>query len=557
MSRGRFVRLRRPSEVRLRRIALLVQVLAALGCAPQEQGPLPRVVSAKPSGSVPPDAVSVEIAFSAAIDPAGIEDGRFFALCRREDLHDVVTQAETEGGLTPAAPIVPARRALLEGGTRAALTPTAPLEPERAWAAIVSRRVRSADGRLVLDPEGRARTFALLFDTGPAADRVAPRGRWMLPPHGPAPANLSAIRVKFDESVSGSLALSAGTAAAAAPVAPAADILGLDLSSPLPPGPLAVDVSAVHDAAGNAAVAIAPLEVSACSSTTAPAIAADVRATPGDLSIEIRTTLAGMGRLVAELSTNPGDPACGIAPASPSTTTWTSEVAPCPGWDPCKPAAAACPATVELRGLCPGQPVRVRLTSEDLAGHRGEPGAWKNVTSLPPHPGPVLTEVLADADSPEAGGEYAEVANLGTGDADLVGYSLAKRSASGSFTRCPLVASAGGPVPPGGHALVVGGSYDGRYPLPAGTPVYRCGATALDGGLANDRAVALALEDPLGQLVSAMGVAEPAPRCTQGSLERIHPGGPDAASNLACPGVRTPGVCNRSTPPEECPRRPW
>ncbi len=537
---------------RLRRVALL---LASLGCAPQDPGPLPRVVSAAPTGTVPPDAVAVEIVLSAPLDGAGIEDGRFFALCRREDLHDVATQAESEGGLGGSAPVVPARRALTAGGTRAVLTPAAPLEPGRRWAAVLSRRVRSADGRPVLDAEGHSRTFALLFETGAPADATAPQGRWVLPPHGPAPSNVVALRVSFDEPVSGELALGPGAPAASA-VAPGPDVLGLDLLGPLSPGPLPIDLRGVHDAAGNAAASIASLEVSACPSTAAPGIA-DVRTAPGELSVRLQATLADMGRLVAELSADPGDPACGIAPESPATTTWIGEVAACPGWDPCAPAAAACPASLDLRGLCPGRRVRVRLASEDLAGHRGAPGAWTEIASLPPRPVPVLTEVLADADSPEAGGEYAEVANVGTGDADLAGYTLAKRSASGSYTRCQLASLAGGPVSPGGHALVVGAAYDGRYPLASGTAVYRCGATALAGGIANDRPVALALEDPLGQVVSTAGIAEPAPRCTQGSLERIHPGGPDAASNFACPGVKTPGVCNRSTPPEECPRRPW
>jgi hypothetical protein len=302
---------------------------------------------------------------------------------------------------------------------------------------------------------------------------------------------------------------------------------------------------------------MAPLQVSMCSSLAAPAVAPEVRAIPGELSASVEARLLGMGRLVGELSSYPGEPACGTVPAAPASITVSAEVGACPGFDPCFPAAVECPAKLELRGLCPGQRVRMRLSTEDLAGHRGDPGAWIEVVALAPHPAPALTEALADADSPEAGGEYVEVANLGTGDADLTGYSLAKRTTSGAFTRCQLTPSAGGPVPPGGHALVVGGSYDGRYPLLPGTAVYHCGATALAGGLANDRPVALALEDPLGQLVSTIGISEAAPRCPQGSLERIHPAGPDVAGNLACPGVRTPGACNRSTPPEECPERPW
>jgi hypothetical protein len=212
---------------------------------------------------------------------------------------------------------------------------------------------------------------------------------------------------------------------------------------------------------------------------------------------------------------------------------------------------------VEVRGLCPGRTIRARIFTEDLAGHRSDPSPWVEVASLPPRAAPALSEVLADADAPEAGGEYVEVANVGTGDADLGGFALAKRSASGAFTRCRIAPRAGGPIAPGEHGLVVGGAYDGRYALPPGTALYSCGPTALAGGLANDRAVALALEDPLGRVVSSIGIGEPAPRCPTGALERIHPAGADAAANWACPGTRTPGVCNRSTPPAECPRRPW
>jgi hypothetical protein len=169
----------------------------------------------------------------------------------------------------------------------------------------------------------------------------------------------------------------------------------------------------------------------------------------------------------------------------------------------------------------------------------------------------VLVEALADAATPEAGGEYVEVANVGTGDADLAGWSLAKRSASGAFTRCKLQPA--GPLPPGGHGLIVGGAYDGRYALPAGVTFHRCGTTALLGGIPNDRPPALALEDPAGLAVSSLGLAEPSLRCTGRSVERVHPLGPDATANFACAGSSpgTPGACNGATPAEECPRRPW
>ena len=157
--------------------------------------------------------------------------------------------------------------------------------------------------------------------------------------------------------------------------------------------------------------------------------------------------------------------------------------------------------------------------------------------------------------APESGGEYVEVVTVGTGDADLTGFTLAKRTASGAMARCTLALAGGGPIPPGGYALVVGAAYDGRYALPAGTAIYHCGATALAGGLANDRAPALALEDAAGAVVSSAGMIEPAPRCPA-ALERIHPTSPDATASWTC-GARTPGVCNVATPPAECAKRPW
>ena len=109
------------------------------------------------------------------------------------------------------------------------------------------------------------------------------------------------------------------------------------------------------------------------------------------------------------------------------------------------------------------------------------------------------------------------------------------------------------------HGLVVGGGWDGRYPLPPGVPLFQCGATSLAGGLADDRAPAVALESQAGAVVSGLGWAAPGVRCTGRSVERIQPGGEDVAANLACaraaPG--TPGACNGNTPAADCPRRPY
>lgn len=534
--------------------AALVATLACAALACSAEPPrFPHVVSAAPQGVVAPDAVRVEVSFSDPIAADGIVDGRWFALCRRDDLRDVVSQAERESGLGPGAPVVPARAALADGGRRAVLEPLAPLAPEAAFAAVLSKRARSAEGRPVLDAERKQRTIAVPFETGPAPDRSAPTPRWVLPPHGPVPRDVAALRIGFDEAVAGDAALLGPPGARAAAVAP--DLLELRPAGPLAAGPLSVELSAVHDRGGNAAGPLPPLEVSRCASAGPPPLAGPVASTAGELGATVEATLAGMGRLVAEVSSWPGAPACGAAPAPPEVATFTGEVGACAGWDPCRPAAVTCPAAVQVRGLCPGVRVRARLAPEDLSGHRAAPGEWLELAALPPRPAPVITEVLADAEAPEAGGEYLEVANLGTGDADLAGYQLAKHGPS-STSRCALEAAASGPVPPGGHALVVGGAYDGRYALPPGTALYRCGKASLAGGLANDRPVALALEAPGGEVVSSAGVGEPAPRCPSGALGRVSPGGPDAAANWAC-GAPTPGACNAETPEADCPRRPW
>ncbi|MFL5272882.1 MAG: hypothetical protein ACJ79E_12555, partial [Anaeromyxobacteraceae bacterium] len=214
-------------------------VLALAACAPAPPPAPARMLSAAPTGAVAPDAVTVELVFDAPLDPEGLTDGRYFALGRRDDLRALSLAAEEPSGMAATAPVVPVRAELSADRLRVRLAPAAPLEPDGRWAAVLSTRARSAAGGVVLDPSGRARTFALLFDTGPAPDRTAPRPRWVVPPHGPAPSNLAVVQVAFDEEVSGALALEG---VAAEPVALGADLLGLVLGSHLAPGPLAPSV---------------------------------------------------------------------------------------------------------------------------------------------------------------------------------------------------------------------------------------------------------------------------------------------------------------------------
>jgi hypothetical protein len=168
-----------------------------------------------------------------------------------------------------------------------------------------------------------------------------------------------------------------------------------------------------------------------------------------------------------------------------------------------------------------------------------------------PPPRPVLTEARADAETPEAGGEYVEVQNRGPAPLDLAGWRLAKRTASGTWTGCDLLGAAGGPLPPGGYALLTGAAWDGRYAVPAGTPRWSCAGTTLAGGLANDRSPELRLLDPAGAVQATLGEGGVAPRCPV-VVERIDPAGPDSAANLACSEIGTPGGCNSLTPLASC-----
>lgn len=540
-----------------RRLALAAAALAA-ACGPALPERMPRIVGAWPTGAaVCPDEVVVAVEFSEPIDPAGVSDGRFFALAVEADVREVVAGAEAPGGIGPGIPVVAGAVAVVAGGRRAELRPAAPLDPFTGYAAVVASQVRSAEGRPVLDPAGRRRPFVSPFQTGARPDREPPQPRWIRPPHGPVPANLAALRLGFGEPVSGALAVSG--AVWASPVAPAPDVLGLDLAADLPVGTLALSLEGVADAAGNRPSDLAPIEVKACRDLASPALSEpNARVETGETFLEVAAEADEMIRLGVEAAAATGEEACGALPAWPATAAAWSEPLACAGFDPCRPGAVACPAAVRIDRLCPGRRVAWRLLAQDLAGNLAAPGSWHEARTAPPVPRPVLTEVLVDAAAPEESGEYAEVANLGSGEADLAGWHLAKRAASGAWTRCALEAL-GGPVPPGGHGLVVGGAYDGRYGLAADLPLYRCGSWALLGGLSNDSPPALALEAPDGTVASTMGLAAPLLRCGDRSVERIHPAGPDGAANLA--GSRassgTPGACNTATPPEECPRRPW
>ncbi len=555
MKRSPAARLVRAPVVPLRLVlALAAAILAA--CGPDAPAPAPRVIAVVPEGEgIAPDLPGIAVSFSEPVEPSGVEDGRFVALAAEADAKSVASAVATATGLTSTSAVVPVRIVLGDGGRRADLTPDAPLAPMSSYAVVVGTGIRSASGRAVLDPTGRKRAYAVAFRTGPIPDRVPPVARWIVPPHGPVPANLKELRVGFSEEVTGALAISgvSGT-----PRTVAADVLAFSPAGALTGMTLAPLLDGVRDGAGNRPPPLPSVAVSSCQDLVPPALdATTVRILPSDTAIAVSAEAGEVARLGVEVSALQPGGACGAVPEPPATLVAWGDFAACPGADPCG-ARTRCLLTAAVAGVCPGRGVKVRLRVEDLAGNVSAPGDWMPASTGSAAARVVLTEVLADAATPQAGGEYVEIANLGSGDADLTGWKLAKRGATGAVTRCAIDASAG-PLPPGGHGLVVGGSWDGRYAVPAGVPLYRCGATSLLGGLADDRAPALALEDAKGALVSGLGWSAAAVRCTGRSTERIHPAGDDATANLACAKVApgTPGACNGNTPSAECPRRPY
>jgi len=173
-------------------------------------------------------------------------------------------------------------------------------------------------------------------------------------------------------------------------------------------------------------------------------------------------------------------------------------------------------------------------------------------TEAGPPPRPVLTEVRAVAATPQSGGEYVEVLNLGDEPLDLSGWRLEKRTSTGTLGGC-TVADTLTPLPVGAYGLLTSGAWDGRYPAPAGLVRFTCGASTLAGGLSDERAPEVRLLDPSGVALATFGQDDAAPWCPA-AVERIDPLAPDAPSNLACAlDEGTPGWCNSVTPPERCP----
>ena len=131
-----------------------------------------------------------------------------------------------------------------------------------------------------------------------------------------------------------------------------------------------------------------------------------------------------------------------------------------------------------------------------------------------------------------AANEFVEIVNAGTAPADVGGYKLVYRSATGSSDVVLATIPAGTTIPTGGFYLLGGSGYTGP---PAADQSFGTGLAATAGGLA--------LRDPSGALVDSVGYGtsaanglvegSPAPAPAAGSSAARVPDGHDGNDNAA------------------------
>jgi len=144
---------------------LAVALLAA--CAPPVPEPHARIAAWAPQGKeVAREAVAI-VDFTAPVSPTGLTDGRRAALARAADARAVATAAGSESGLAGDAPVIATEATLLPGGQRLQLRPRSPLPAGLTLALVIGAGATDAEGRTLLDPEGRPRTFVATFETIP------------------------------------------------------------------------------------------------------------------------------------------------------------------------------------------------------------------------------------------------------------------------------------------------------------------------------------------------------------------------------------------------------
>lgn len=146
--------------------------LLACACGPGMPGApaaLPHVERVEPAGTgVPTTVAQASVTFSAPVSPEGLVDGRRMVLVPAAAERDAVEAVDSEAGAIELPGSVPGRIALEAGDTRAVLRLEKPLHALVPYALVIGSRLRSADGRAVLDAEGRQRATVGSFQTGPA-----------------------------------------------------------------------------------------------------------------------------------------------------------------------------------------------------------------------------------------------------------------------------------------------------------------------------------------------------------------------------------------------------
>lgn len=526
-------------------VRALLLATSGAGCepaAPAYDLVPPRVLSTTPApGSAGVDpAAPVEVSFD---EPVGPLDPAHVVLLEAAAATPALRADLDSGGLgtRALADVVPATVTSLDGGHRVRLEHP-PLARGATYALLVSADLADATGNPLAGADGRPGGHEARFETAPpgaAATLVSPD-----PAAGPVPPNLPEVILAFDRELAGVPADGIRVEDAAGRLVPGEAFLSADrrrvrrtIGARLRPGERhAVVLGELVDAGGVAATG-GPwgFEVAACSDERPPAIGA-AEVIPADFSATVRVRADEPG--TADVRVRSLEP-CGGAP------TTTAAAARCEGVpDPCEepPAPGGCEAAVELRGLCPEARYEATPVFTDAAGHEAA-GTPLGFRTLPPSARPVLTEVLADAATPEEPGEFVELVNGSPEPWDPAGWTLVKITASAETARA-LVRQDGGTGPLPGLATMVYATrtFDAaRYGgLPAGAILLQ-GATAtaeravFGSGLSSASPPRLELRGPGGVVLSAWPAGL---RCPEGE-SAARPAG--AETDPAC-GDPTPGA---------------
>lgn len=528
--------------------ALLAVALAAAlsACMPEpiayDLTP-PAVVGTRPGeGDVNvPLTVQPEIGFSEALDAATVTPAHFVVVAA--ELVDEAFLTDLDSGgigtsrLDDTVPVVPS---LVGDGSTVVLAPQTSLAPGVTYALLVSAAVQDTF-RNPLD----AHTMVTFTTEGPGAAATVETPQ---PGATAVPLNLEAIRVSFSAPVNG---VDGGTFrledAAGQPIAGTVSVAedrrsaSRDIGVQLQPSSV-YTVVLTEDIADDGGRSIQPQRASfttaACADLVAPTLSGEA-ASPRDVTVTVTWTTdePSDSRVTVEAVG-----VCASAPAEAEGGQATCAAA----YDPCNPQPASCTHRVVVAGLCPETAFRLTPRSADAIGNGGT-GITLDVTTTAPQAKPVISEVLADATTPEENGEFIEVVNDSDIAWDVTGWKIAKVTAT--TVERVLVRQDGttDPVPPRGVAVYAVRAFEaGRYGgLPAGTVWLVAegdpGETKVFGnGLANDGPPRLELRDPSGNAVSVWPADAD---CAEGrSAERFDLAGPDDLTNVGCTVAPTPGV---------------